>query len=64
LQFLETLLLEAESGIIIRKEQEFIASHMRSPKNSNNAVLQLLISGGKSSTIVPTLITYFTDKKK
>jgi hypothetical protein len=64
LQFPETLLLEAESGIMIRKEQEFIASHMRSPKNGNNAVLQLLMGGGKSSTIVPTLVTYFTDKKK
>jgi hypothetical protein len=64
LQFPETLLLEAESGIMIRKEQEFIASHMRSPKNGDNAVLQLLMGGGKSSTIVPILVTYFTDKKK
>jgi hypothetical protein len=64
LQFPETLLLEAESGIMIRKEQEFIASHMRSPKNGDNAVLQLLMGGGKSSTIVPTLVTYFTDKRK
>ncbi|KAI8931105.1 hypothetical protein NX059_012115 [Plenodomus lindquistii] len=64
LQFPETLLLEAESGIMVRKEQEFIASHMRSPKNGDNAVLQLLMGGGKSSTIVPILVAYFTNRKK
>lgn len=64
LQFPETLLLEAESCIMVRKEQEFVASHMRSPKNGNNAVLQLLMGGGKSSTIVPILAAYLTDKKK
>ena len=64
LQFPETLLLEAESGIMVRKEQEIIASHMRSPKNGDNAVLQMLMGGGKSSTVVPMLVAYFTDKKK
>jgi hypothetical protein len=63
LQFPETLLLEAESGIMVREEQELIASHMRSPKH-DNAVLQLLMGGGKSSTIVPILVAYFTDKKR
>jgi hypothetical protein len=64
LQFPETLLLEAESGIMVRKEQEFVASHMRLPPNMENAVLQLQMGGGKSSTIVPMLAIYFTDKKK
>jgi hypothetical protein len=64
LQFPETLLLEAESGIMVREEQELIASHMRSPKHGDNAVLQLLMGGGKSSTIVPILVAYFTDKKR
>ena len=64
LQFPETLLLEAESGIMVRKEQELVASHMRSPQNGENAVLQLLMGGGKSSTIVPMLGAHFTDKKK
>lgn len=64
LRFSETLLLEAESGIMVRKEQELIASHMRTPQNSENAVLQLLMGGGKSSTIIPMLVAYFTDKKK
>jgi hypothetical protein len=64
LDFPETLLLEAESGIMVRQEQEFIASQMRSPKNGENAVLQLLMGGGKSSTILPILVAHFTDKKK
>jgi hypothetical protein len=62
--FPETLLLEAESGIMVRKEQEFIAGHMRSPGNGTNIVLQLLMGGGKSSTIVPILAAYLTDKEK
>ncbi|KAL5118323.1 hypothetical protein ACEQ8H_003833 [Pleosporales sp. CAS-2024a] len=60
----ETLLLEAESGILIRREQEFIASKMRDPDKSTNIVLQLLMGGGKSSTIVPMLATELTDKEK
>jgi hypothetical protein len=60
----ETLLLEAESSILIRKEQEFIASQMRGSKNADNTVLQLLMGGGKSSTIVPMLAAYLGDKKK
>jgi hypothetical protein len=64
LQFPETLLLEAESGIMIRKEQELIARHMRLPKNWENIVLQLLMGGGKSSTIVPILAAYLSDKEK
>ncbi|KAL6168631.1 hypothetical protein ACJQWK_05012 [Exserohilum turcicum] len=63
-QFPETLLLEAESGILVRKEQEYIASQMRSPENGENVVLQLLMGGGKSTTIVPILNAYHGDKKK
>lgn len=59
----ETLLLEAESGILVRKEQEFIASQMRSD-GVFNIVLQLLMGGGKSTTIVPILAAYFSDKEK
>ncbi|KAF1841017.1 uncharacterized protein K460DRAFT_347564 [Cucurbitaria berberidis CBS 394.84] len=60
----ETLLLEAESGIMVRKEQEFIASHMRSPQNSNNIVLQLLMGGGKSTVVTPMVAAALTDKHK
>lgn len=64
MQFPETLLLEAESGIMVRKEQEVIASHMRTPANGDNIVLQLLMGGGKSSVIVPILAANLTDKEK
>ncbi|USP74172.1 hypothetical protein yc1106_01446 [Curvularia clavata] len=63
-QFPETLLLEAESGILVRKEQEYIASQMRSPEKGQNIVLQLLMGGGKSTTIVPILSAYHGNKKK
>ncbi|KAF1915062.1 hypothetical protein BDU57DRAFT_539445 [Ampelomyces quisqualis] len=62
--FPETLLLEVESGILIRQEQEFIASQMRDSQDATNIVLQLLMGGGKSSTIVPMLAAYLADKKK
>jgi hypothetical protein len=64
IEFPETLLLEAESSILIRREQEFIASQMRESQDANNIVLQLLMGGGKSSTIVPMLATHLTDKGK
>jgi hypothetical protein len=63
-QFPETLLLEAESGILVRQEQEYIASQMRSPENGQNIVLQLLMGGGKSTTIIPILSAYHGNKKK
>ena len=61
-EFPETLLIEAESGILVRKEQEHIASQMRSPEQ--NIVLQLLMGGGKSTTILPILSAFHGDKKK
>jgi hypothetical protein len=61
--FPETLLLEAESGIMIRREQEFIAAQMRDTEDFTNTVLQLLMGGGKSSTIVPMLAAYLTNKE-
>jgi hypothetical protein len=60
----ETLLIEAENGILVRKEQSFILSHLRSPKDGQNIVLQLLMGGGKSTTIVPILSAFHGDKKK
>lgn len=59
----ETLLLEAESGIMVREEQEFIASHMRSP-TGDNIVLQLLMGGGKSTVVTPMVAAALTDKQK
>jgi hypothetical protein len=62
-EFPETLLLEAESGILIRAEQEYIASEMRNA-DARNIVLQLLMGGGKSSTIVPMLAAYFSNQEQ
>lgn len=53
LMFPETLLLEAESGIMIREVQEEIARQMRSPPNNRNHVMQLNMGEGKSTVIVP-----------
>ncbi|KAI8930715.1 hypothetical protein NX059_012324 [Plenodomus lindquistii] len=51
-KFPETLLLEAENGILIREVQEVIAAEMRSPTDKN-AVMQLNMGSGKSSVILP-----------
>jgi hypothetical protein len=63
-QYPETLLIEAESAIIVRKEQEYIADQMRSPKDDQNLVLQLLMGGGKSTTIIPILSAFHGNKQK
>ncbi|KAF2009480.1 hypothetical protein BU24DRAFT_473639 [Aaosphaeria arxii CBS 175.79] len=59
----ETLLLEAESKIVLREEQEYIASRMRDPVEGKNIVLQLVMGAGKSSTIVPVLAASLADTK-
>ena len=60
----EILLLEAESDIRIRPEQERIAHTMRSPPNSSNSVMQLLMGKGKSSVIMPMVTVALADGKK
>ncbi|OAA71462.1 hypothetical protein ISF_02013 [Cordyceps fumosorosea ARSEF 2679] len=57
----ENLLLEIESGILIREVQEDIASEMRSPEGGNNSVMQLNMGEGKSSVIVPIVAAYLAD---
>ncbi|KAF2007622.1 hypothetical protein P154DRAFT_593169 [Amniculicola lignicola CBS 123094] len=59
--FPESLLLEAESGIMIRKVQEEIASEMRSPPNNQNSVMQLNMGEGKSTVIVPAVAVDLAD---
>ncbi|KAI0818346.1 hypothetical protein GGR55DRAFT_694556 [Xylaria sp. FL0064] len=49
----EWLLLEVESGIMIRAVQQRIASEMINPSSNCNAVMQLNMGEGKSSVIVP-----------
>lgn len=59
--FPESLLLEAESGIMIREVQEEIARQMRSPPNGLNSVMQLNMGEGKSTVIVPIVAAALAD---
>ncbi|KAF2003880.1 hypothetical protein P154DRAFT_589519 [Amniculicola lignicola CBS 123094] len=54
-EFPETLLLEAESEILVRPVQEEIARQMRQPLHGKNAVMQLNMGEGKSTVIVPII---------
>lgn len=63
-EYPETLLLEAESGIIVREVQAQIAEHMMHPEGNHNMVMQLNMGEGKSSTIVPIVAASLADKKK
>lgn len=51
--YLESLLVEIENGILIRDVQEDIARQMRQPTTRDNIVMQLNMGEGKSSIIVP-----------
>ncbi|KAJ2972741.1 hypothetical protein NQ176_g6980 [Zarea fungicola] len=57
----ESLLLEIESGILIREVQEHIAKHMREPPKGENAIMQLNMGEGKSSVIVPIVAAHLAD---
>lgn len=60
-EYPETLLLEAESGIMVREVQEEIANQMRKPPSDQNAVMQLNMGEGKSSVIVPIVAAALAD---
>ncbi|KAF2835464.1 hypothetical protein M501DRAFT_432682 [Patellaria atrata CBS 101060] len=60
----ESLLLEVESGIMIREVQEQIAREMRGPKSAGNAVMQLNMGEGKSSVIVPMVAAALADSSR
>ncbi|KAF6811565.1 hypothetical protein CPLU01_15094 [Colletotrichum plurivorum] len=49
----DTLLLEVDSGMMVREVQESIAAKMRDPPSGKNAVMQLNMGEGKSAVIVP-----------
>lgn len=53
----DTLLLEIEGGFRVRHAQEDIARLMRTPPKGENAVLQLNMGEGKSSVIIPMIVT-------
>ena len=52
-EFPGSLLIEIESGILIRAAQEDIAFQMRNPQGNENSVMQFNMGLGKSSVIVP-----------
>ncbi|KAI0468184.1 hypothetical protein F4859DRAFT_517375 [Xylaria cf. heliscus] len=60
-EYPESLLIEIEGGILIRKVQEQIACEMRNPPSNNNAVMQLNMGEGKSSVIVPIVAASLAD---
>ncbi|KAL4812455.1 hypothetical protein BDW67DRAFT_193625 [Aspergillus spinulosporus] len=60
-EFPESLLLEIESGILIRDVQEQIARQMRNIQPGQNAVMQLNMGEGKSSVIVPIVVIALAD---
>lgn len=60
-QYPETLLLEAESNILVREVQEQIAFQMRSPHHARNSMMQLNMGEGKSSVILPIVTTALAD---
>ncbi|KAH7176975.1 hypothetical protein EDB81DRAFT_898494, partial [Dactylonectria macrodidyma] len=60
----EWLLLECESGIIIRDVQTQIAQEMINPPENKNSVMQLNMGEGKSSVIVPIVATTLGNGKQ
>ncbi|KAK8018742.1 hypothetical protein PG991_007932 [Apiospora marii] len=58
-KFPESLLMEVESGLIIRDIQEEVAGAMREP--NGNRVMQLNMGEGKSSVIVQMVAAYLAD---
>jgi hypothetical protein len=60
----ETLLLEAESGIMVRAVQATIAEQMRQPPDDSNTVMQLHMGEGKSAVIVPIVAAALADTKR
>ncbi|PIA82927.1 hypothetical protein CB0940_12275 [Cercospora beticola] len=62
-EYPESLLIEVESGILIREVQEQIAGHIRSPPHGENAVMQLNMGEGKSTVIVPITASALADTR-
>jgi hypothetical protein len=60
----EYLLMEIESGIMIRKVQQQIASRMESPESEGNAVMQLNMGEGKSTVIIPMVAAALANGKQ
>ena len=61
-RFPDSLLMEVESGLIIRDVQEEVATSMR--QSDGNRVMQLNMGEGKSSVIVQIVAAYLADGKR
>lgn len=61
LDYPKSLLLEIESDILIRENQESVAANMRAPPNGKNVTMQLNMGEGKSSIIVPIIAAELAD---
>lgn len=59
-----SLLMEIESGILIREIQEDIGRQMRCPDSCHNAVMQLNMGEGKSSVIAPMVAATLADGQR
>lgn len=57
----ETLLMEVESGFLVREVQTQVAGQMQDPPDGRNAVMQLNMGEGKSSVIVPIVAVTLAD---
>lgn len=57
----EWLLLECESGIMIREAQQQIARQMMNPPDGRNAMMQLNMGEGKSTVIAPIVAAALSD---
>ena len=55
------LLIEIENNFSIRPEQARVAEEMLHPRSGRNQVLQLNMGEGKSSVIIPLLVTALAD---
>ncbi|KAH0423698.1 hypothetical protein CcaCcLH18_11994 [Colletotrichum camelliae] len=61
LDYPDTLLLEIDSGLMVREVQESVAKSMRDPPSSKNTTMQLLMGEGKSSVILPIVAAALAD---
>ncbi|OTA56699.1 hypothetical protein K449DRAFT_437916 [Hypoxylon sp. EC38] len=63
-QLPDWLLLEVESNFLIRAEQVDVARAIIKPSSGNNSVLQMNMGKGKTSCIVPMVVTSLADGDK
>lgn len=60
----ESLLMEVESGFLVRPVQMQVATQMQDPPDGHNAVMQLNMGEGKSSVIVPIVAAALANGKE